>query len=182
MDNIKQQRRQIYAEIDRLNDRSSNGEDVTAELREAGKRLDNLGKSKHRVDVMDIEKVEVKKKPVKKQAAIKSKPKQKLSDDEIARKARFAERKKWAAIARRNGIKYKTFAGRIDNGVGYEKAATTPVGHLRKRSPWVDVAEKNGLTYSTYHERRKRGYTEYDAATIPWGGHRKKIHEMRMTK
>lgn len=171
--NIKQQRRQIYAEINALQDRSASGEDVTAELREAGKRLDNLGKSKHRVDVMDMEKL-TPEKPAKLTAAEKIARR----EDELVSKMQRAERRKWTRIAEGNGIKYKTFCARVDKGWTYKDAATIP----SRNNPWTSVAKANGLNIHTYYHRRKMCWTDEEAATIPVNMHRKTYYEKVVRK
>lgn len=173
MTNIKQQRKQIYAEFDRLNARSDKGEDVSAELLNARKRLDNLGKSKHRVDVMDMEKL-TPEKPTKLSAAEKIARR----EDELVSKMQRAERRKWTLIAKGNGIKYKTFCARVDKGWTYKDAATIP----SRNSPWTSVAKANGLNIHTYYHRRKMGWTDEEAATIPVNMHRKTYYEMGVRK
>lgn len=84
----------------------------------------------------------------------------------------------WPEIARKNGIKTKTFYSRAKK-MGPELAATTPIKdraeimkamtEIRRIHPqkYLDLAKENGITRFTFRERVKRGWSYEDAATRP---------------
>lgn len=90
--------------------------------------------------------------------------------------------KKWADIAKKNGVKYETFRARLRRGMSFEEAATRPLANVADRrrtvsearkkrrvfdSEIVEKAERNGISYDTFYRRVERGWNEEDAATHP---------------
>lgn len=91
------------------------------------------------------------------------------------------DRKKWAKIAKENGIGYRTFMNRI-HGLGWdeERAATTPIldryevireiadkkGRKVPRE-YLELAKKNGIPDRLVFTRVRRGWDFEKAATTP---------------
>lgn len=86
------------------------------------------------------------------------------------------EFKKWQNVAKENGIKPTTFAGRVNKGVPLEKAATVKPGESifdepRKQRTLSEeqkqIARENGLKLNTVYHRLSTGWSEYEAVSTP---------------
>lgn len=74
---------------------------------------------------------------------------------------------KWLELARKNGIKDKTYYSRLEYGWTKEKAATTPVKR-RMDNEWLKIAQQNGIHSSTFYKRvDDMFWSPEEAATTP---------------
>lgn len=93
---------------------------------------------------------------------------------------KIKDRSHWAAVAKKNGIKYPTFMNRVRLGWDEKAAATThpipkskqaeKMNKKKKRSIAKDIvqlAESNGIKYSTLRSRIRKGMDPLSAATKP---------------
>lgn len=83
------------------------------------------------------------------------------------------ERRKWQSIAAQNGIKYKTFMGRVSNGQSFEEAARKPVvdNSLKNEYSVEDSwkASLNGISKEAYRARVRGGWPSKYACQVPIG-------------
>lgn len=99
---------------------------------------------------------------------------------------KLTDRKYWADIAKRNGIKYESFFSRLNRGWGMERAATKPLQNAAERREqalyatefvrkipraYIELAASNGIAHATLHDRLKRGLDLEEAATLPIASH-----------
>lgn len=150
MEDIKQKRLSILAEIDRLNLKRCNRCntpnyritkccEANVEIRELGKELLKLRSNK----AIEIE--------------------------EMSREGLF---EKWSQVAIKNGITINTFRSRLYSyGYGFEEAATRPVQTAQELSPekleLIAQAEKNGINKHTFLRRLDAGWSLSDALNVP---------------
>ncbi|ADU30995.1 hypothetical protein [Evansella cellulosilytica] len=77
----------------------------------------------------------------------------------------------WRELAKKNGIKYKTYFARI-NQYGWDprRAATEPISKIKLRADydWIKLAESNGISRKTYKDRViKLGWDPEKASITP---------------
>lgn len=167
---IKQKRLAIFREMAVLQDREEQGEDLTAELRECGKRLEALENGRKRQDRMfaigpELSLAEYEKLIAKGWTDALIVENGRGTEIDIERIRNQQETKNLLAIAKANGISADVLRERRAHGWSDEKAATTPVGSTRKRCPYLDEALKNGISKSTYNSRRRSGWSKERAST-----------------
>lgn len=82
---------------------------------------------------------------------------------------------KWLKIAEENGLPYTTFSSRVNKGVPFEKAATTPINQRKKKvekpkkhrnkltEEQINIVEANGLDRRQVYWRIRQGWTVENA-------------------
>ena len=161
MDDLQIKRIQILAEIDRLNkdrcDRCSTPNLSLMECCSANERILELGNELLRL---------TKPKPLDKNSPLY--------------RQQFT---KWLKVAQENGLPYTTYSGRVNRGMSFKEAATTPRGEAKIKDAkkpgkkpkklteeQIKTIEANGLDRRQVYWRIRNGWTVEDAiSTRPNG-------------